>query len=509
MSSLPHVATLPKLTTLALALVLLGEDPVPYEELGKGFLKDHGNPKQASELPWDKLRAEWCVHVRLGAFDVAHPIAFLNEKPRVDDLKTVCTALLELQAKWAEWLATEPAKAQPVRADVQTLQNWVKKWSPGTLAHQTQGEKKKDLYDLLSANEAETKAGEHLAELLTKPDLLGVAPKEGAPLRVLLSPNRRDYVELMGYVGLLEDEKKTELWKKEASEWTTFWVGYDLVVAMQYPPWSPDPGFRTGLEMDKFDKSGLAQHAVQQVANAFQWLCYGDDAVPFFHQAVGMNLAIAVCGELNALEGDGWGYGTTGASTAPYERFVPGGNPMGGTLPPIPAIGQDSLKKGHWREGFGKDWFAAPLRKGQKNGLKALPRDNPLKLDKAVLDDKNAHFLLISDDESVKHVVSAPFFGPDGQKKVYPPTAVIVDYREFFRAYKAAFFHWLQTSVDPKDPAACAAKFRELLRKAVDRDPSEPFDTLVQAVYGLPLSAKDPKTDSLEWRFLAWLGGGK
>jgi hypothetical protein len=491
------------------SLLGLNEDPIPYEEFGKGFLKEHGNPKEASELPWEKLRTDWCVHARLGAFDVAYPIAFLNEKPRVDDLKALCTSLLELEAKWAEWLATEPAKAQPIRADVQTLQSWVKKWSPGPLAHQPPGDKKKDLFELLSANEAETKAAERLAESLCKPDLLGVAPKEGGPLRVLFSPNRRDYVELMGYVGLLDETKRAELWKKEAAEWTTFWVGWDLVVAMQYPPWSPDPGFRTGLEMDKFDKSGLEQHAVQQVANAWQWSCYGDDGVPFFHQAVAMNLAIAVCGELNALEGDGWGYGTTGATTMPYERFIPGGNPSGGVLPAIPAIGQDSLKKGHWREGFGKDHFAAPLRKGQKNGLKALPRNNPLHLEKAVLDDKDAHFLLISEDESVKHVVSAPFFGPEGQKKIYPPTPVIVDYREFFRAYKSAFFHWLQTSVDPKDPAACAAKYRELLRKAAERDPSEPFETLIQSVYGVPFSGKDGKSDSLEWRFLAWLGAGK
>jgi hypothetical protein len=495
-------------TILALATVLLAEDP-NYEELGKGFLKDHGNAKTASELPWDKLRSDWCVHVRLGAVDVAHPIAYLNEKPRVDDLKAICTALLEMQAKWADWLATDPAKAQPVHADVATLEGWVKKWSAPALAHLQPGEKKKDLFELLSANETEKKAGDRLGDLLCKPDLLGVGPKDGAPLRVLLAPNRRDYVELMGYVGLLDDAKKAELWKKEASEWTTFWMGFDLVVAMQYPPWSPDPGFHTGLEMDKFDKTGLEQHAVQQVANAWQWLCYSDDGVPFFHQALGMNLAIAVCGELNALEGDGWGYGTTGASTAPYERFVPGGNPNGGSLPAIPAISQDGLKKGHWRDGYGKDWFAGPLRKGQKNGWKALPRDNPLKLEKAVLEDKNAHFLLISDDESVKHVVSAPFFGPEGQKKIYPPTPVIVDYREFFRAYKAAFFHWLQTSFDPKDPAASAAKFRDLLRKAVDRDPSEPFDNLVQTVYGVPFSSKDPKTDSLEWRFLAWLGNGK
>ena len=498
------------LRSLALAVVLLAEDPIPYEEFGKGFLKEHGNPKQASDLPWEKLRAEHYVRVRLGAFDVAHPIAHLNDPPRVEDFKAVCTALLDLQAKWADWLAEDPAKAEPVRADVQTLKAWVKKWSAGALAHQHPGEKKKDLAELLGANEAETKAAERLTESLCRPDLLGVAPKEGEPLKVTLTPNRRDYVELIGYLGLLDPAKKEELWKREAAEWTTFWVEWEIVVAMQYPPWSPDPGFRTGLEMDKFDKSGLEQHAVQQVANAWQWLCYGDDGVPFFHQAVAMNLAIAVCGELNALDGDGWGYGTTGATTMPYERFVPGGNPSGGTLPAIPAIGQDALKKGHWRDGFGKDHFVGPLRKGQKSGAKALPKGtNPARLEKAVLGDKDAHFLLISDDESLKHVISAPFFGPEGQTKQYPPTPVIVDYREFFRAYKSAFFHWLQTMVDPKDPAACAVKWRELLRKAVERDPSEPFEVLVQSVYGVPFSAKDGTTESLEWRFLDWLGSGK
>jgi hypothetical protein len=293
------------------------------------------------------------------------------------------------------------------------------------------------------------------------------------------------------------------------TEFTTFWIGWDLILALEYPPWSPDPQFRTGLSMDKFDKTGLEQHAVQQVANAWQWLCYGDDGAAFFHQAVAMNLAIAVCGELNALEGDGWGYGTSGGQTAPYSKFVPGGLSTGGTLPPMPAAGQDTLKKGHWREGLGKDHFAAPLRKGQKNGLKMLPKNKPEHLDPAILDDKNAHFLLIAPDESTKYVVSAPFFGPDSKAKPYPPEPVILDYREFFRAYKCAFFSWLQSQSDTKDPAASAARFRDLMRKSAESDGSQPFEELVKSIYSVPLSGKDGKTDSLEWRFLDWLGKGK
>src|SRR5260221_1552356 len=87
--------------------------------------------------------------------------------------------------------------------------------------------------------------------------------------------------------------------------------------------WADAPRVRTVLPMNKFDEPGLEEHAVQQAANAWQWACYGDDGAPYLHQAVAMNLAIAVCGELNALEGDGWGYGTTGAKTqTAIARFI-------------------------------------------------------------------------------------------------------------------------------------------------------------------------------------------
>ncbi len=483
-----------------------GSVEISFADLGKSYLKSHGNAPQATDLPPDKIFASWCCHIRLGAFDLAYPISSLSDKQHVDILKALCSSLLEMQARWIDWLAEDPAKTQGAQKDLSDLQTWVKSWRPPALAHVTAEDK--DLFKLLSATEAQVQAAARLDDLLCKPDVLGVAPKEGKPVRIFFAPTRRDFVELLGYAGLLDPAKQAELWQQPATEWTTFWIGWDLVMALEYPPWASDPQFRTGLPMDKFDKNGLEQHAVQQAANAWQWFCYGDDGAPYFHQALAMNLAIAVCGELNALEGDGWGFGTTGGRTNPYEKFVPGGNPAGGTLPPMPAAALDSLKKGHWRENLGKDHFALPLRKGQKNGLKQLPKNKPEHLDASLLEDKSAHFLLISPDESTKYVVSAPFLGTDAQAKPYPPNEVILDYREFFRAYKCAFIYWLQTLGDPKDAAASAARFRTLVRKAYERDTSKPFDDLVQEIYGAPLSGKNGKTDSLEWRFLEWLAKG-
>lgn len=483
-----------------------GDETVPFAEFGKAYLESHGEVARPEDLPMEKLRELWCVHLALGAFDIAYPTAFLSEKENAEDLKLLCTKLLETQAHWIEWLAEDPSKVESARADITALQEWIESWKPSLLIRAASAEDK-DLFHAMTADEEQTQAAQRLSDLVRKSDVLGIAPRDGMPLRILFSPTRRDFVELLGYAGLLDASQQAELWQPITTEWTSFWIGWDFVVATEYPAWVPDPEFRTGLPMDKFDKTGVEEHAVLQTANALQWWCYGDDGAPYIHRAVAMNLAIAVCGQVNALEGDGWGFGTTGGTTSPYERFVPGGNSSGGTLPPMPAAGLDAVKKGRWREDLGREHFTEPLRKGQKSGQKAIGKDKPEHLDAALLKDENAHFLLVAEDLSAKYVVSAPFLGSGAKMKPYPPTALIVDYREFFRAYQCAFTHWLQTQGVPEDPADSAARFRELLRELAGTSSSSPrsLDDLVQEVYGLPLSATDGETDTLEWRFLDWL----
>ena len=499
---LPSIAAL-----LLLALFPAPEDP-DFAALGKAYLEAHGKAADATALPIEKIRSDWCVHLGLGAFDPAFPYAFLSEKKHFEQLRALSNSLLEMQKHWVAWTATDPKTIEAANADIQALQAWIKTWRPAALTNLAKAEDR-DVYVLMGAKEAQIQARDRLRDLLCKPEALGVAPRDNEPVRILFAPTRREFVELIGYLGLADPEKQAEHWVPQSTDWTTFWIGWDIVIALEYPPWSYDPHFKQGLPMDKFSKTGLEEHAVLQAGNALQWLVYGEDGAPYIHQALAMNLAIAVCGELNALEGDGWGYGTTGGRTAPYERFVPGGISSGGMLPPIPAASQDTLKKGRWREGLGADYFAAPLRKGQKNGLKFLDKEGPEDLAKEIREDKAAHFYLVAPDESDKYVVSAPFFGPAAKQKPYPPTAVILDYREFFRAYKSGFTRWLQTESDPKDAKGCEARFRDLLRKMQGRDPaSEPFEALVQEIYGVPLSAANGETDTLEWRYLKWLAKG-
>jgi hypothetical protein len=504
-----------KLLLLAAALIaclpsaLAGDDEVPqFAEFGKKFLKTRLKTEKVADVPAAKLHDQFCVHGAFGAFEIAYPTWAITEKGRPEDLRAITMALLQVQQRWIDWLAkgkpaAEIAKADAAKADAETLVAWVKTWKPAAFS-KAESAADKDLYVLLGGTDAHKQAAKRLAEFINKPDALGVAPKTGDQTHLLFAPTRLDFVQLLAYTGMLDPTQQAQLWTSGAVKWTGFWLEWTLVLALEYPPWTEDKKFETGLSMNKFEPTGMLEHTLQQSMLAFLWMVYGDNDALYLNQAQAMNMVIEVVGEINALEGEG-GRGTTGARTEAYEKFVPGGNPSGGTLPPISAAPFDTMKTNPWHEGMGKDHFLAPLRKGQKAAMPQLKKDNPHGLDPMVVKDKNAHFV-ISAADSRKHVITAPFFGKFSKEQPYPPGEFIADYKEFFRAYKCAFFWWMQTEGAGD---ASAAKYAELMRTLATREPDVAFDDVVAKIYGVPLSGKNLETDSLEWRFLDWLAKGK
>lgn len=501
----------------ALALALPGPSAAPsaaaprfegpnFATLGQGFLKDR-DVKNVADLPPDQLLAKHYVRGALGLIDVAFPVSITGDKPRVEDFQKQCLVLVALQRVWLEWLAGADPRAEPGKKALADLTTWVQSWKATAIAKADKAADK-DLYALCGATDAVKQAQTQVVACLTNVELVGIAPRDGKRLSLVFAPTRRDFVELLGYAGLADPAQQGLLWAESSTQWTNFWIGWNFVVAMEYPSWGNDPEFRTGTSMSKFDATGLQQHTLLNAANALQWLCYGDDDALYLHQGVAMNLAIAVVGELNTLEGDTV-RGTTGGSTRPYEKFVPGGNPNGGILPPIPATSQDALKDGRWRDGKAKDHCAGVLRKNQKEGAKQLVKDRPKEMDVVLERDKSAHFLLIAGENGPRTFVSAPFFGEQVAKKPYPKFEFLPDYREFFRAYKCCFLDWLRKSGDKTSPEASETKFRELLKKLNGRAPDVTYEAVVQQIYGLPLSAANGSSDSLEWRFLDWLAKGR
>lgn len=505
----------PLSTLLALGLLALcasaaradkkKEVPVPFEKFGREFLEEHcEKDATAAKCPLAAVRSQHYVRCVLGAFDLAYPIEGLADKQQVEDLRSIAKALLEAQVHWIDLLAKEDTSA--VKADVATLQDWIKTWKTGSFTG-AKSAKEKDLLTMLAASAAQTAAAKSLTEYLLKPASLGIAPKKKEPARLLFAPKRREFVELVGYAGLLDPKQQATLWKPIVGEWTSFWLQWDLVLALEYPSWSDDPEFKRGLPMTKDDVTGLLQHVVQQAMQGLMWHCFGDGDALYLQQSVALGITIDVCGEANALEGHS-GRGTTGAQTQPYEMFVPGGASSGGTLPPIPAAPFDMVKENQWRIGHGKDRFAGPLREGQKNGQKLVQKDRPKEMDPVLARDRLAHFTLKGEDEVAKLAVSAPFLGAAANAKPYPEQNFLIDFKEFFRAYRTCFFHWLRLHGDPAGEAPSKEKFRDLLLRTASRSAKKSFEAVVLEVYQVPLSGKNGETDSLEWRFLEWLGKG-
>jgi len=490
----------------ALAAPALQGAPAPatyLPALGREFVAEHcpeGIKPQA--CAFEAVLAESYAHARLGAFEVGYPARFLSEKKKAADLQEIAGALLGLQRRWVEVMGADREGAPQVLADLAVLEAWVQSWDPAELG-KLAGAVEKDLFVALAAGEGVETAAQRSREALQSRETLGMAPQhtDGA-VALVLSPSRRDFMELVGYLGLADEEFQRINWNLGVEQWTQCWSGTKLLLCLEYAPWERfDPEFRQGISVRKWaPKTGLAQHVLQQAGEALLFRCFNQSELRLYERGLAINLVVDVLGEANALDGDG-GISNSGAATAPYERFVPGGNSSGGTLPAVPAAPMDSVVDGPWRQGHGKDRFAAVLRAGQKEGAKAAAKDRSNPQSK----DKLAHFLLKGQS---KYVVSAPFYGPHANAKPYPPIEFLNDYREFFRAYNACFLDWLRRRAAGTAEGS-ARRFRELLRALSVPEETPAFHEAVERVYGVALSAENGETQSLEWRFLKWLAEGE
>ena len=476
-------------------LALPGADEIPFRELGAAFLENHC-PKDANAVtcPLENVIAEKFAVVRLGAFELAFPLDFFGDQRRLE-VQQLSSAALELQDRWVERFGRDPATLAAVRAEIAPLRAWVDSWTKNDLGELARGPGG-NLLDLLEADEAVREASRRFEPMLFAADKMFLAPQYTERLRLLMCPTRREFMELVGYIGLALPARQKDLWHGGIGDWTQFWVDKTVVVALQYAPWGDDPQFNTGLPMNKFDKDGLRQHFVQQAAGALLFTSLNRTDMTLFEKGLAVNLTIELCGRANTVDGEG-AISSTGATTAPYERFVPGGNSAGGMLPAIPAGAFDAIVENHWRKGKGVDQFVEPLRDGQKAGSKRAQKDrqNPL------WKDETAHFELQSADGK-KLLISAPLLGRPSKEKPYPEEEFMNDLREFYRSYQSCFLGWLERE-GKGEAEASALAFKQLLAKVAAPE-GQTVDDAVAQVYGVPLASAEPG-DALEWRFLAWL----
>ena len=481
-------------------------DDTSFPALAESFREEHcpKTPKGEKPVPCslDEVLERSYARLELGAFEVFYPAEQLKKKKGTDQLAEVASTLLKLQSSWIAWLSEGDDRGEPIDTATGPLLEWVSKWNRSKLSRSAKDDEK-DLVVLLEPDSATQALLTELQDVMYSKELLGIAPYKGKKVRILCCPTRREFMQLVGYTGVLDPNLKAAHWVSGVEEWTQIWSEWTMILALEYAPWDLRIGkddFDRGRSMDQDAKQGMSEHVCQQAAAALVRNCLARQKQRRFESALAMNLTIDVFGAVHTVEGEGGLY-TQGASTQPYSRFVPGGNSAGGTLPAIPAAPLNVVIKNPWRKDEGEDHFAAALRKGQKAGAKRAAKE----LKRGKVEDPTRYFQLEIDNGAGKHAVRAPFFGPHSEEQPYPPTAFLTDYREFFRAYRSGFFHWMRTSFDPESEEASRAKFTEFLRGLGSVARHKNLEGWVEKVYGLPLSGPDGSVDSLEWRYLRWL----
>lgn len=479
-----------------------------YPELARSFLDDHGLDSWIASgsagRDFDQFAlSPVFVSIELGTLELRIPAKSLEDVEIAEDFRVTVTAALDVQASWLEW--SDPKRAPEFAEDWKALGKWVKSWSRGRLAHAQGGA---SLFDSLQASESVRAAATRLRAAMRADEATCAALGEVG--RIVFAPTRRDFLQLMAVIGWCNEAVRESFWNDRVIDHTIEWVGWTQIVCMKFTQLPVDikQPF-AGVNMNADDKTGLAQYMAERAAALLLRREFWRQDAHFYEQALAGNLVIAATGRNNLRSGE-WKLEmhTSGSSTQPYSRFVPGGNPNGGTLPKNPAgpgsSSGSATEVSLYRTTFGADYFLGPLREGQIAGAKLVAKDKKHRL----ADDKLAHFAVHSFKTFADHAVTAPFLGLLAEKQALPPLDFLDDYEDFFRAYRAGFLYWLQRHALPTE-AESRAKFAQLILTHAENPARDPLDVNVETVYGLPISAMDGSTDTLEWRYLTWLAKKK
>ncbi len=481
----------------------LEDDHLDFETYAKTFLDDNDLP---SDLSFQEvIDGSTFLRVELGSFDLRIPRAQMEERSDGDRVIEAAHTLIKLQKIWYDWRGNE--NIDP--ADWTTLDKWVKTWSARKLASCDGGDV--SLLVQLSAKEKIVEAATRLSEATNYPE--STVKRVGNKNILVLAPNRKNFLEVVAVAGQLTKSKRADLWVDKMIRQGAAWFDWTQIIALENCSFPVDYKHPfNGIPLDESNKTGFNQHIADRGGMLLLRKEFVRQGTHFFEEALGVNLVIATAGE-NGIFSAEWNisYHTAGGRTEPYTRFVPGGNPSGGVLPPRKATagpttisGSIGALEGPYRAGNGDGFFKEQLRNGQKDGAKIASKVKDAPFPK----DKRPYFRVTSNETHEQSFVTAPFLGDDAEGKKLPPNDYLDDYEDFFRAYRSSFVEWLKTR-GAGSPDASAAMFRQMIQKLATREPGVKIDSIAEEIYGTPFSDTDPATDSLEWRFLDWLANGK
>jgi hypothetical protein len=355
---------------------------VAYADFGKALLQSLG---EASPPSFEDLLARHYGRMPLLGFDLRYPKTMLGKPAELTRLVEITDVLLALQDRTAEWTTADAAALKLERAEVLKLRKYVAAFRNKPLA--------------------------------TEPPTVAAADR---PCLLVLAPDRRNFVGVLGVLGLWKDFYRDTWWVDATAQFSDLRLqneGDAQLIALEYA--SPDQhgDVTLGFDMNTREKTGLLQHVAQRAAMSWCWRWLGDDVDLSFQLGLATALVIDVLGCNNARSGgSGKSHTTEGEG-----GFIPGAPGQGGLMA-VPNA--DSA----WRLTQGQDYFARVLRQAEKAGRHEAKDQK----------DKYGHFLLRDQKDQHRLLVNAPFLGKAALDREVVPPEFFDDYLEFHRAYRAS-----------------------------------------------------------------------
>lgn len=457
---------------------------LPFEEIARRGLASYGESgADAAAFELDAFFARHFCALDLGLFELAIPARSLADRRWAQAFADVSTALLEAQVQWLARADPAQASSKDLRADLAALGRWSAKWTPAELARAGSGEQRALRIALAPKDEIQQAAERARAAMLTSRGLASGRTLEG-PVRLVLAPTRRDFVELLALAGWAKEDLRSIFWQPGVDEWLEFSVDDRKVIALEYTATGRAAGdYAAGTPMDERSPTGIQQQVVQLALLRLVDVHYAGGMPAELGKGLVMNLVVDQFGEIRTrVDGD-----LSANQTQKREVFVRGGASEGGRLP-------QNVAETRWRMDGGKDRYLRILRQVQRNGRSVREGSR----------NELARFLLQSRDESQRAVVSAPIFGAAAAEVGSPPEFVHGDFLEFVRAYQCGFVFWLQHHAAGSKKNSEQA-FAQLLAALADPENTAGIEEIVQTVYGAPLSDIECGPTTLEGKFLRWL----
>ncbi len=482
------------LATLLPALPLAASpsaDNLLYSELAQSFLASKGKAeaKRNDTFP-DTIIEEAFLEASVGVFQVWAPLDELQDLEAAKNYRDLCVALCQAQTGWIEWLGEGAKHGDELLENFATYQSWVEGWNPSLIT--AAGKKQqRDVRDIFAFPENVQASGQLIADALRHKRVLGDGIGQPKPIKLVLMPSRKGFVEFIAYGGHQFPNDQKNFWRPDIQNWTHFTLNDYMVMALEYASPASGPGeYLAAYDMNTKSKTGMQEQIVQMGLNQMLDHQHGDALPASLASGLAINLVTQIYDHCTSrIDGD-----IRGKVTSKRSVFVRGGLPQGGILPPNSA-------ESRWRVNYGSKHYAPILKQVQASGAKEA-KSQKLKVDKYNC------FLLELDNGSGTYLTQAPLLGPAGGPTEKLADAVYGDYLEFTRAYRCAFLHWLQYNGFKKEKDSLAAFGKFLGKLSGDLD-GPGIAEIAEEIYGAPLSDAEASKKTLEGRFLKWISNHK